>query len=96
MVGETQCQFCPIVTKVAFWGRLPERSWKRPALFVGSLASTCGLAWVLWMFWDRWMPLGRQDLTLALGVVLILFPTLCLLVSVRGCNSCVARLMGDL
>jgi hypothetical protein len=93
---DARCQFCSLVTTVAFWGPRPQRSWNRPVMLVLSLVSTAGFGSLLWIFRARWMPWGRQDLSLGLLLLVVLFSALCLLVSIRGCDACVARLFGDL
>ena len=91
MLAETHCRYCSLVTKVAFWGSRREASWKRPVLLIASLIGTVGCAAVLWVFRGRWV-----NVALVLWGVLMLYCILGVVVSINGCNSCVARLAGDL
>jgi hypothetical protein len=70
---------------------MPERTWKRPWLFILSLVLGGGFGALIWVFWakeDSWAFAG-------LSALLVAASTLGLLVAVKGCNACVARLFGS-
>jgi hypothetical protein len=94
--SDTQCHYRPIVARLAFWGPRRPAQWKRPVLFGCSLAGALGIGWILWTFRGRWAVWGRDDLVFTLGVALLLLSILGLVVSIRACDACVARLCGDL
>jgi hypothetical protein len=91
MDAKSQCPLCPVVARIAFWGPRPERSWKRPALFVFSLAILLVLGWLVVV-----VPGPHGAITWLGLVVLALISVLGLSTSIRGCDACVARLFGDL
>jgi hypothetical protein len=93
LAAEPHCQFCSIVAKVAWWGPLRVAPWKRPVLLICSLLLGFLCAGVLW---NRWVVWGRVDIVLALWGLMMLLCILGVAVSWRGCDSCVARLTGDL
>jgi hypothetical protein len=93
---ETRCRYCSVVSKITFWGPRPQAHWKRPVLLALSIIGLCGFGAVLWLFRDRWMPLGRQDLVLTLGAMLVLLSALGAAVSLNECNACILRLIGNL
>jgi hypothetical protein len=70
---------------------MPERAWKRPWLFVFSLLLGGGFGALLWAFWTKEDSLAFTGL----AALLLAVSLLGLLVSVKGCNACVARLFGS-
>jgi hypothetical protein len=96
LAAEPQCQYYSVVAKVAWWGPRRVARWKRPVLLICSLLGGFLCVGVLWMFRDRWVVWGRADIVLALWGLMMLLCILGVAVSWRGCDSCVARLTGDL
>jgi hypothetical protein len=86
------CPCCKTVNTIAFWGPMPEKPWKRPALLVLSLLGSAGLATLLWLAWTR---SAGASLIVLVAVSLAAF-LLSFFVSLRGCNACVARIFGSL
>lgn len=90
-MSERACMYCKPVQRIAFWGALPEARWKRPVLLLLSVLLGGGIAWLTWRLHGdpkyTYFPL--------LSVPLAILTFLGLLVSINGCNACVARLMGD-
>jgi len=85
----SHCALCRIVAKVCFWGPRPERTWKRPILFVASLLITALGAVVF-------APNLPNHLGLyALFGFVFLMGIFGIVVSIWGCNACVARVFGD-
>ena len=85
------CSYCNTVNAICFWGPMPQKAWKRPALRTLSLvlgSGLCAALWVLWSYEKSW-------LLIALGILMLLISILGALVSFRGCEACVARLFGD-
>ena len=88
--GDSSCPCCHIVNRLCFWGPLPEKRWKRPLLFLTVLPFIVGIPVLFWLFqghsniWELYVSGGALLLIAALG----------LLVAVKGCDACVARLVG--
>ena len=86
------CSYCTVVNKLCFWGPRPEKEWKRPSLFLGSLLLCGGFGYLLWLL------LGHENYFFfaVLAVPLVAGSVLGIVVAVRGCNACVARLFGEI
>ena len=85
------CPYCKTVNTICFWGPMPERTWKRPWLFVFSLVLSGGFGTLIWLFWAK-----EDSLAFAgLSALLVVAGILGLMVSIKGCNACVARLFGQ-
>lgn len=85
------CSYCRVVQFIAFWGPLHEAKWKRPALLVCSVAMGGGFAYATWMLY------GQQEYKYfpLLSVPLAALGLLGMLVALKGCDACVARLFGS-
>jgi hypothetical protein len=86
------CVYCNIVNRLCFWGSRPEAAWKRPILFLLSVVTVVGSSWVLWAFRSR----PDAFILLVLAGAFVMVGALSVLVSIRGCNACVARLFGEI
>lgn len=85
------CSCCRVVQFVAFWGALREATWKRPVLFICSLALGGGFAFATWVQLGQ----GGSGVSIFLSALLTALGCLGVLVALRGCNACVARLLGS-
>jgi hypothetical protein len=85
------CAYCKPVNTICFWGPRPERPWKRPVLLVLSLILGVGFGSLLWLLQDR----PDYVLFFAIGAPFTAVAALSVLVSVKGCSACVARLLGE-
>ena len=86
------CTYCKPVNKLCFWGPRPEKAWKRPLLFVLSLLMGMGFGSLPWLLHDR----PNYALFFLIGAPLTAAAALSVLVSINGCDACVARLLGEL
>lgn len=87
----SHCSYCKTVRKIAFWGELPTAGWKRPGLLFCSIALAAGFGSLMWLLKDR----PNYSLFFLLALPLTLGGVLGILVSVRGCDRCVAKLFGN-
>jgi hypothetical protein len=85
-----RCNYCRIVQFVAFWGPQREATWKRPVLFICSLALVGVFAFATWVQLGQ----GESKVFVVLSVLLAALGFLGVLVALKGCNACVARLFG--
>jgi len=84
-----QCRLCRVVPVICFWGPRPEKRWKRPGLFAASVLITLLGAVVFAPNLPAAIVLyALFGFILAVGIFGIV-------VSVFGCNACVARTFGD-
>jgi len=86
------CATCKIVNKVCFWGEMPQKKWKRPALFILSIVLLVGGSY---LYSINEHPSSHEPFTLVLLLLAVSILLFGLLVSVIGCNSCVARIFGN-
>lgn len=84
------CLYCKVVDTVCYWDPLPARSWKRPVLFLTSAALTAGAVLALRYTANR----GDLQFISALSVLFMGFNLLGVAISFRGCDNCVARILG--
>lgn len=84
------CLYCKVVETVCFWEPPPQKSWKRPALFLTSAAFTAATVLI-----TKYM-LARGDLQFltALSFIFMAFTLTGVAISFRGCDACVARFLG--
>jgi hypothetical protein len=84
---------CPVhkaVNTICFWGPRPVKSWKRPALFALSLPFVLGAIALWWYFGGRgFAAIWPIVIAVAIGG----FGTV---VSLFGCDECVARGFGEI
>lgn len=84
----TPCPTCRIVDTLCFWGDMPQKRWKRPVMLAISIASLGGL----WFLQNKHL-LDRvfaQIVAVLVALVLLLG----IVVSLIGCDRCVAKLFG--
>ncbi len=86
------CGYCTLVNKLCFWGSRPEKDWKRPSLFFASLLLGGGFGYLLWLLRSH----ENYAFFASLAVPLVAGSVLGIVVAVRGCNACVARLLGEI
>lgn len=84
------CLYCKVVETVCYWEPLPAKSWKRPALFVTSAALTACAVLALRLTIQR----GDVQFLSALSASFMGFNLLGVAISFRGCDDCVARILG--
>jgi peptidoglycan/LPS O-acetylase OafA/YrhL len=85
------CACCKSVNTICFWGPRRPARWKRPVLFVLSLVAVVGLSALIWTFKARPDALFFNGL----AAIFVLAGLLSVVVAVRGCDACVARLLGE-
>jgi len=85
------CPYCTVVNVVCFWGPMRERPWKRPVLFVASAILAAGFGAALVYTWSKYPRWGLRVMLMSLVVV----GAFGVLVALRGCDACVARLLGS-
>jgi hypothetical protein len=86
------CAYCKAVNTICYWGPRPEKKWKRPWLFVLSLIGAGSFGSLLWFLRGH----ENYGVFALFAAFLVLASVLGIAVSLRGCDSCVARLMGEL
>jgi hypothetical protein len=86
------CPYCKTVNTVCFWGPMSEKPCKRPVLLVLALLGVVGFGALLWLAWSK----AASVLFIALACLLVAVSVLGVLVSLKGCNACVARLFGSM
>src|SRR5262245_44458622 len=91
--SETSCRLCRPIGIICFWGPRPARKWKRPVLFVISIPILL-LGAVVFFLPPQYTPLELLPLYVLSGFVQFI-GLLGLIVSLLGCNACVARTFGD-
>lgn len=85
------CPYCSIVNRLCFWGPRPDAKWKRPILLLSAVVIGAGCSWVIWQFRSR----PDALVLLMLAAFFVAVAALSILVSIHGCNACVARLFGE-
>jgi|JI10StandDraft_1071094.scaffolds.fasta_scaffold3588262_1 hypothetical protein len=87
----TPCKYCKSVTSVCFWGPLAEKPWKRPVLLgICTVSALCFLAAIAYFLPDLPHPALFTAFLMFLAVSIF-----GILVAVKGCDACVARLLGS-
>ena len=84
------CKLCRPINLLCFWGEMPVRPWKRPALLVAS-SSIVLLFGVLAWYAKPGQDVG-EHIAVALGIGV---GSIGAVVAVFACNKCVARLFGS-
>jgi hypothetical protein len=84
------CSYCRVVQLIAFWGAQREAGWKRPVLLICSLLAFGIFAFATWVQSGK----GESVAAISLSVLLAALGFLGVLVALKGCNACVARLFG--
>jgi hypothetical protein len=88
---EMPCRFCGIVNTICYGGPRPVKSWKRPVLLVVSLPILAGggaFGWV--MFFSKASIVGA-----VLGLFVLAMGACGIVISILGCDNCVARFFGE-
>ena len=86
---KSRCRYCGVVNRVCYGGPQRQAAWKRPLLVIISTLITVGVASFFFLAYDR--P-GVLFLYL-FGTPLLAMSVMGLLVGIKGCEACVARLM---
>ncbi|WP_167092820.1 hypothetical protein [Massilia frigida] len=86
-----RCSYCRVVRGIAFWGAFPEAKWKRPALLIVSLVIGGGTVILNWVLFEKAAYISFFLLSLPLGALGFMG----VLVALKGCDACVARLFGS-
>jgi hypothetical protein len=84
------CLYCRLVQYVSLGEPPPVKGWKRPVLLVAGLALTVSTVMALRFAWER--PDGVFFATVS--SILMMIALLCVVISFRGCDVCVARFLG--
>ena len=87
------CAYCNTIKHVCFWGARSPAKWKRPVLFVAAGVFAIGIPVVVVLTWKGASAWAYTFLSL--GAVGFAASILGVLVAVRGCQACVARILGD-
>ena len=87
---DSGCPYCGIVNIVCFWGPMPEAPWKRPMLL---LCATLFLIGIPMLFWTSHRHYGLTAYILAAPLLIVALFSL--LVGLRGCDACIARMFGS-
>ena len=92
MADVSTCPTCPTVQAVCFWGPLKVAAWKRPTLLALSALVVAGLL-ALAVFS---LATTRATWQWFLLVPMLGLGILGLVVALRGCPDCVARISGSI
>ena len=87
-----KCSTCSITNIIFFWGDMPQRKWKRPTLFIICMVSLVGGSA---LFYVSEHPNASSSFTICLAIFIGLILLLGLIVSIVGCDKCVARALGS-
>ena len=84
------CLYCHVVQLVSLGEPPPVKGWKRPLLLIAGLALTICTVLGLRFAWER------VDATFfaVVSCILMLIALLGVVISLRGCDLCVARFLG--
>ena len=84
------CLYCGLVQLVSLGDPPPVKGWKRPVLLVAGLALTVSTVMGLRFAWER----TDGTFFATVSVILMMMALLGVVISVRGCDNCVARFLG--
>jgi hypothetical protein len=84
------CLYCRLVQLVSIGDPPPIKSWKRPLLLVAGTALTVCTVLALRFAWER----AGATFFAAVSCLLMIIALLGVVISFRGCDSCVARFLG--
>lgn len=84
------CLYCRLVQFVSIGEPPPIKSWKRPLLLVAGTALTVCTVLALRFAWER----AGATFFAAVSCLLMIIALLGVVISFRGCDSCVARFLG--
>ncbi|WP_349741881.1 hypothetical protein [Roseateles cavernae] len=86
-----RCACCKTVNALCFWGPRPEKGWKRPWLLTLALVLMGVSGLLLWALRGHQHELGLA----VLALFLVSLSGLGIVVAIKGCDACVARVFGD-
>ena len=84
------CLYCTLVQYVSIGDPPPVKDWKRPLLLIAGLVLTVSTVMGIRFAWER----PGATFFAAVSSLLMLIALLAVVISVRGCDSCVARYLG--
>jgi hypothetical protein len=87
---EMPCRFCGIVNTICYWGGRSVKPWKRPLLFIASVPFLAGGLAYAWVMVQQQSVAGT-----VLGLIVLAISAGGIVISLRGCDDCVARFFGD-
>lgn len=83
------CACCRVVNTICYWGERPQAKWKRPLLFILSIL-------LILFSLLPWFLENAQLIHFLLFGIIFLIAVMGLVVSLFGCDACVARCTGDI
>jgi urea transporter len=84
------CLYCGLVQYVSLGEAPAVKSWKRPVLAVAGVALTICTVMALRFSWER----ADAVFFATVSVILMMIALLGVVISLRGCDPCVARFLG--
>lgn len=84
------CLYCNVVQLVSLGDPPPVNGWKRPLLFVAGVALTVCTVLGLRFAWER----VDAQFFAVVSCILMIVALLGVVISLRGCDLCVARFLG--
>jgi hypothetical protein len=84
------CLYCGLIQYVSLGDPPPVTKWKRPVLLVAGIALTVCTVLALRFAWER----NDGTFFAAVSIIVMLVGLLGVVISVRGCDVCVARYLG--
>ncbi len=84
------CLYCRLVQYISLGEPPAKKGWKRPVLAVAGISLTACTVMALRFAWER--PDAMFFATVS--VILMLLALLGVVISLRGCDDCVARFLG--
>ena len=84
------CLYCKMVQMVSVGDPPPVKTWKRPLLLVAGIGLTVCTVMAMHFAWER----AGATFFAAVTAVVMIIGLLGVVISFRGCDSCVARFLG--
>jgi hypothetical protein len=84
------CLYCHVVRYVSIGDPPPIKTWKRPLLLFAAVALTVCTVLGLRFAWER----ADATFFAVVSCILMMMALLGLVISLRGCDACVARYLG--
>ena len=84
------CLYCKMVQMVSIGDPPPVKTWKRPLLMVAGVGLTICTVMAMHFAWER----AGATFFAAVTAVVMIIGLLGVVISFRGCDSCVARFLG--
>jgi hypothetical protein len=85
-----KCLYCSLVQYVSLGEPPAVKGWKRPVLAVAGVALTISTVMALRFAWER----TDAMFFATVSVILMMIALLGVVISLRGCDHCVARYLG--